>query len=388
MKSNLSKLFYDSLNFEIPGSYGIIFDLLDILAKQDSSFIQTDGVIKYCFESICKIHGLNEKEFVQLISNNTDNHLYPKRDILCKSGILNLRTILSNYIISLFNVPVLSTTYNSKSIEEAQKLLKEKGYVIIYNAIPEKKFKKLRKEAEIIYETTKKIEDFWKGKCLPGEMKANFSSAIQYNRNKEIAGPTQANQSLYEYMRSSDIIDLVSDIIGVPPLHKGTISEGILKTAFYQTLHANNLELLSLNDEQTQLHCDSFHPIFKVWIYLNDVNSDQSNLCISPSSHKVTKKRLHYETYLNNSILNDKNELQDPSKNFAYRFHNEKATEFGYKINDLDQLELPANSLVLVNTRAFHCRTKFKTYKPRNSIYFELRPLNPLSLLHFFGRSF
>ena len=63
----------------------IIIDLLERIASFNSISIETHQTITHCFKSICKIHGLSEKDINQLISNNTVNKLYPKKNILRKS---------------------------------------------------------------------------------------------------------------------------------------------------------------------------------------------------------------------------------------------------------------------------------------------------------------
>lgn len=104
-------------------------------------------------------------------------------------------------------------------------------------------------------------------------------------------------------------------------------------------------------DPQTQLHCDTFHPSLKAWLFLTDVPDDGAPLTYVAGSHRLSPERIAWEQRRSIDVLDGGDPL---SQRGSLRI----------KPHELDQLGLPqptrfcvpANTLVIVDTCGFHAR--------------------------------
>src|SRR6201999_4381646 len=56
---------------------------------------------------------------------------------------------------------------------------------------------------------------------------------------------------------------------------------------YLQTLHRRGGDI----DPQTRLHCDTFHPTTKAWLYLTDVHENEGAFTYVPGSHRLTAQK-------------------------------------------------------------------------------------------------
>ena len=175
------------------------------------------------------------------------------------------------------------------------------------------------------------------------------------------ASPTGPEKILFNdrgfFARQRNIIGLIKDCCHITSLSDDA-RQGIPRSQFWNLRHCGI-------DPQYRFHTDTFHPVCKMWIYLDDIGLDDGPLTLVAGSHLATERRLRwdYETSLmtRGSAL-WATRVQVNSKPGAFRVA-EGATEeeelqelkrIGY--NDIVRLTGAANTLVIANTHGFHKR--------------------------------
>jgi hypothetical protein len=127
-------------------------------------------------------------------------------------------------------------------------------------------------------------------------------------------------------------------------------------------------------DPQTSLHLDTFHPIAKAWLFLQDVGEDDGPFQFVPGSHLFDARRRAWEY--------DQSLAASVAEN---RYHSRGSFRAGPE--DLERMGLPqprrmavpGNTLVVADTHAFHGRTPSPKPTIRIELYATLRR-NPFSL--------
>ena len=159
------------------------------------------------------------------------------------------------------------------------------------------------------------------------------------------------------FARHRNIIGLIKDCCHVTSLSDDARG-GIPRSQFWNLRHCGT-------DPQYRFHTDTFHPVCKMWIYLDDIGPDDGPLTLVAGSHLATEKRLKwdYETSLmtRGSALWSRR-VQINSKPGAFRVLEGSTEEeelqelkrIGY--NDIVRLTGAANTLVIANTHGFHKR--------------------------------
>ena len=128
-------------------------------------------------------------------------------------------------------------------------------------------------------------------------------------------------------------------------------------------------------DPQKVLHSDTFHPTMKAWFFLEDVPADGGPFCYVPGSHRLDARRLRWE-YRRSCIAAT---LQDGySEKGSFRVDSEDLEALG--LGAPRAFQLPANTLVVADTRGIHCRGPARPGARRLEIwvYSRLNPFNPL----------
>lgn len=137
------------------------------------------------------------------------------------------------------------------------------------------------------------------------------------------------------------------------------------KHHMYELVHGDE----AINpDVQRQLHKDTFHHTFKAWYYLDDVTAEHGATEVVPGSHRSSPRRLAWEY----------------RRSVAARGERSHGSGGSFRIAEaeLPSLGLPAprqilcrgNSVVLVNTKAFHRRGIAPRDTVRRSLYANFRP--------------
>lgn len=126
-------------------------------------------------------------------------------------------------------------------------------------------------------------------------------------------------------------------------------SRGGEPTFFIQTILAEAEG--RARDPQTDLHADTFHSTVKCWLFLHDVGPEDGPFRFVPGSHRLTRERIawEYEQSLH------ARETGGHTAFGSFRVKPEELAGLGY--GEPVAMSVPANTLVIADTFAFHGRT-------------------------------
>jgi hypothetical protein len=116
-------------------------------------------------------------------------------------------------------------------------------------------------------------------------------------------------------------------------------------------------------DLQRRVHCDTFHETFKLWYFFDAVTPAQGPLMYSPGSHRNTTQRLRWEQRM---------AVERRSGSAAFRIGADELAALGWSAPT--PVLTPPNTLVLADTRGFHCRSDAPAGTERACVYANLRP--------------
>jgi len=117
-------------------------------------------------------------------------------------------------------------------------------------------------------------------------------------------------------------------------------------------------------DPQSLLHTDTFHATAKGWLFLRDVELEDGPFSYVPGSHYATAGRLEWE--YQQSLTAAESEIGHHSRG-SFRATPEEVNAMGYP--EAIPLSVPANTLVIADTRGFHARTPSQRPSVRLGIY-------------------
>lgn len=123
----------------------------------------------------------------------------------------------------------------------------------------------------------------------------------------------------------------------------------------------------SVEDPQTALHIDTFHPCMKAWFFLEDVAPDKGPFSYVPGSHRLTRWRLAWQK--RKSVIASR---PGGPKGGSYR-----VTEAELKRMRMPapvRFAVPANTLIVGDTCGIHARTPSATPSVRIEIWADSRP--------------
>lgn len=103
-------------------------------------------------------------------------------------------------------------------------------------------------------------------------------------------------------------------------------------------------------DPQLELHCDTFQPSLKAWLFLTDVAEDGRPLTYVAGSHRLTPERIAWEK--NKSIEIERADRL--SQRGSLRVRPEELRGLG--LPQPTHFVVPANTLVVADTCGFHAR--------------------------------
>ena len=133
-------------------------------------------------------------------------------------------------------------------------------------------------------------------------------------------------------------------------------------------------------DPQTALHADTFHSTSKFWLFLHDVDVEDSPFIFAPGSHKLTPQRLAWEY---EQSLTARAEKRAHHSYGSFRINADQMEALGYQ--PPRQVAVPANTLVVADTYGFHSRSPSSKPTIRTELHGHLRrnpfaPWNGLDL--------
>ena len=118
---------------------------------------------------------------------------------------------------------------------------------------------------------------------------------------------------------------------------------------YIQTIAAAGAE--AHPDPQTELHCDTFHPSLKAWLFLTDVGEQGRPLTYVAGSHRLSPERIAWERRRSVDVLADGDPL---SQRGSLRIKPHELEQLG--LPQPTRFCVPANTLVIVDTCGFHAR--------------------------------
>jgi hypothetical protein len=106
-----------------------------------------------------------------------------------------------------------------------------------------------------------------------------------------------------------------------------------------------------LPDPQLELHSDTFQPSMKAWLFLTDVPEDGRPLTYVAGSHRLTKSRIEWEKRRSIEVKESGDRL---SQRGSLRISTDELAALG--LPQPTYFDVPANTLVVVDTCGFHAR--------------------------------
>ncbi|MCC2674832.1 MAG: protein involved in biosynthesis of mitomycin antibiotics/polyketide fumonisin [Ramlibacter sp.] len=137
------------------------------------------------------------------------------------------------------------------------------------------------------------------------------------------------------------------------------------KHSIYELVHGDE----TLNpDVQRELHKDTFHHTFKTWYYLDDVTAAHGPTQVVAGSHRTSLRRLRWEYMRSMAAVDDAGHGSGGS----FRIDDAELPSLG--LPPPQEVLCRSNSLVVVNTKAFHRRGDAPRDTVRRSLYANFRP--------------
>jgi hypothetical protein len=202
------------------------------------------------------------------------------------------------------------------------------GFVRIDSFLPADDFSKLRREAE----------------SFRGEIREELEGSTVTQRvylTRDVLDTLPACRAFARNERLLRLVRYASSKNRIPFFH--------LENVVHHAIEGGGA------DPQKDLHSDTFHPCIKAWLYIDDVDARNGPLMMVPRSHRLTWRRLAWE--YRQSLLASRPETRDEGDRYW-------DGSFRASIADLGELGLgppqpmpaAANTLLIVNVRAMHCR--------------------------------
>ena len=145
------------------------------------------------------------------------------------------------------------------------------------------------------------------------------------------------------------------------------------KHSMYELVHGDE----ALNpDVQRELHKDTFHHTFKTWYYLDDVTGAHGPTQVVPGSHRTSLRRLRWEYARSLAAADD----AQHGSGGSFRIADAELPALG--LPPPREVLCRSNSLVVVNTKAFHRRGVAPRDTVRRSLYANFRPWAFAPVIH------
>lgn len=142
----------------------------------------------------------------------------------------------------------------------------------------------------------------------------------------------------------------------------------------------------AVQDPQTSLHMDTFHPTMKAWFFLHDVADDEGPFTYVRGSHRLSPRRLAWQK--RKSVV----AAQAKSPAGAFRLRADELSRLHWP--QPTRFAVPGNTLIVGDTCGFHARAASPKPTTRIEIYAysRLNPFKPdlgigLDRVPYLGRS-
>jgi hypothetical protein len=274
------------------------------------------------------------------------------------TGIFSGEKLIQNTVLNLmglhvFRILISQLIYSIRSmllypkLTKDQKILREDGIIFIKNFLPNDEFESLKKE----YENAEKFGGTF------SEIKDGDSV---WSRRKFSSTQLENLSNTKKFLADPRLIDLICS---------GEARKVPITAAWFDTMSYPE-KMIRGKHESAQaelMHMDIFFNSHKVFYLMYDVKEEDGPLVFCPGTHHLSFKRLRYEYKKSIEQVNlGKDSFQADEKNESILgLKNIKAIA-------------PANTLVVMNGRAFHRRGDAKVGTKRSIIFTQFR-YNPFS---------
>lgn len=291
----------------------------------------------------------NQKEFIGIIGNPVANYL----------GLHVFRILLSNGICYLRTLPFFF-------LESAtRKALVREGIVVIENFLGDAEFCQVKME---VYQQLNALPpaldntELGFGKKMEHEYGFDRYDGGTLNRFARIPAHSATFRLLIKNPRLSRLTLALFGLCNRPE-----------KYFTYELRHGDE----AINpDIQKQVHKDTFFHTYKLWYFVEAVTDDQGPFAYSLGSQRSTLKSLRWEYEMSKRVSSGSN----PNRGGSFRASDADLQQMNYSLPCAQRL--PANTLVIADTRGFHCRGNGLAGTRRIGIYANFRPLAFLPFFH------
>lgn len=270
------------------------------------------------------------------------------------NGIFSGQKVIPNYILNLlglhvFRILVADFFYNLRTmllfpkLTEEQKILRKEGIIFIKNFLPNEQFESIKNE----FENAKNFEGV-DSETIDGD---SIWSRRKFNRvqyaNLPITKSLISNPRLLNLINSAEA-------------RKVTVNAVWFDQVTYPDKKIKDKHNTAMAE---MCHIDIFYNAHKVFYFMYDVMDEHGPLNFVPRSHHLSLKRLWFEY---EKSIGDKPLVA-----------NEREQSF-LGLKPIKAI-VPANTLVIMNGRAFHRRGDAIVGSKRSNIFLQFR-YNPFSL--------
>lgn len=284
----------------------------------------------------------NQKSFEGVIGNAAANRL----------GLHLFRILLSDIICFIRTLPFCFLE------RKLRKSFKKDGVVIIENFLDKADFQR------ILLEVQQNLANL---PVPPANAQAGFGDKIQhqYGFDRYDGGTLNRfvnidNNSVIDnaFIKNSRLSRLTRALFGLTNRQS--------KYHIYELRHGDETKN---PDIQKQIHKDTFHHTYKLWYFVEAVGQEQGPFAYSCGSQRTTFKSLLWEYRMSCQASN----RTHPNRGGSFRATDLDLAQMAFPMPE--SIYLPANTLVLADTRGFHCRSQGRINSKRIGIYANFRPI-------------
>lgn len=291
----------------------------------------------------------NEKSFRGILCNPLANRL----------GLHVLRILMSDFSCFIRKIPFILIAYRQ------HRKLAQDGVIIIENFADETEFQAICSEIKQALNSQAMTPD----QNIFGFGQKNFYThgfdrydGSSLNRFVEI----DQYPHLLSLVQSKKMNKLTLALFGM--LNKTK------KYYAYELIHGDHAKN---PDSQKYTHKDTFHSTYKLWYFIEDISLDLGPFEYAYGSHRSTWQRIKWEYQMSCKVSSQQNH---PNKTGSFRVSDEELEQM--QITKPISLLVKANSLVIANTKGFHCRGDAPIGSRRIGLYANFRPIAFLPFLH------
>lgn len=246
--------------------------------------------------------------------------------------------------------------------------LRRDGIGIAHNFLPSSTFQTLREEARHVIAQTEARRPARPGVESGFGAKKRFDGGFDrydgstLNRFLDL-DQTRTPQS-FAAVRASSFRWMMTAAAAVP------VDPG--RVQLYLTVQGQEAQA---HDPQKDLHRDTFHRSVKFWLFLDEVTLEDGPFVYVPRSHRLSAARLRWE----HAEARRSSHPDAREKGGAFRISGDGLAALGY--GAAKAYPVPANTLVIADTRGFHARGPAVPGAQRLALYANLRfyPFTPLA---------